>query len=55
VRARGPEIVLFVNGQEVGRVRDDTLQEGTLAFGVGSLSDGGAEGYFSNLVVTSVE
>ena len=55
VRAQGPDIVLLVNGQEVGRVRDEALREGALAFGVGSLSDGPAEGYFGNLVVMSVD
>jgi hypothetical protein len=54
VRVEGPSIVLLVNGQEVGRAQDGALQEGTIAFGVGSLSDGPAEGRFSNLVVTSV-
>lgn len=55
VRARGAEITLFVNGQEVGRVQDGTYREGTLAFGVGSLADGLADGRFSNLVVSSLD
>ncbi len=55
VRAQGPEIVLFVNGQEVGRVNDGTYREGTLAFGVGSFQHAPADGRFSNLVVSSLE
>ena len=55
VRARGPEIVLLVDGQEVGRARDETWSEGGVGFGVGSRVDGPAEGRFRNLVVTSVE
>jgi len=54
VRAQGPEIVLFVNGQEVGRVTDGTFREGTLAFGVGGFQNSPADGRFSNLVVTSL-
>jgi hypothetical protein len=54
VRAQGPTIVLLVNGQEVGRAQDAALREGTIAFGVGNLDDGPAEGRFGNLVVTGV-
>jgi hypothetical protein len=38
----------------VGSVTDDRLREGSLAFGVGSLSDGAAGGRFGNRVVSSV-
>jgi hypothetical protein len=55
VQAQGAEIVLLVNGEEVGRTRDEVLREGALAFGVGSLEDGPAEGRFRRLLVTSVE
>src|SRR5581483_6453161 len=55
VRARGGEVTLLVNGEEVGRARADELPEGGFGFGVGSLSDGAAEARFANLVVTSVE
>jgi hypothetical protein len=55
VRAQGPELVLLVNGQEVGRARDDALREGMVAFGVGNTNDGPAEARFDNLVVTGVE
>ncbi|HZR98721.1 MAG TPA: hypothetical protein VFE37_08445 [Chloroflexota bacterium] len=54
VRARGAELIVYVNGQEVGRAQDGTLREGTLAFGVGSLNDGPADGRFGNLLVSSV-
>jgi hypothetical protein len=52
VRAVGPQIVLLINGQEVGRVRDETFQEGRLALGVESRQ---AEARFDNLLVTSVD
>ena len=52
VRAVGPQIVLLINGQEVGRVRDETFQEGRLGLGVESRQ---AEAHFDNLVVTSVD
>jgi hypothetical protein len=53
VRAVGPRLTFLVNGQEVGSATDDRLREGSLAFGVGSLSDGAAEGRFGNLLVSS--
>ena len=55
VRAHGPEIVLLVNGKEVGRTRDDALRAGSLGFGVGHFADGAAEARFTNLVVASLE
>ena len=55
VRAQGPEIVLLVNGKEVGRTRDDALREGSLGFGVGHFADRAAEARFTNLVVTSLD
>src|SRR5262249_11411276 len=55
IRAQGPEIVLLVNGQEIGRVRDDALREGALGFGVGHLDDGPAEARFRELVVSSLD
>jgi hypothetical protein len=54
-RARGPDLVLFINGQEVGYARDDTFRQGTLALGVGHRGDQQAEARFANLVVFSVE
>jgi hypothetical protein len=54
VRARGAEIVLTVNDEEVGRAHDDRLREGSLGFGVGHFADQPAEGRFGNLVVTEV-
>ena len=47
-------MTFLVNGQEVGSATDDGLREGSLAFGVGSLRDGAAEGRFGNLLVSSV-
>jgi hypothetical protein len=55
-RAQGTDIVLFINGQDVGRVGDDRFRQGALALGVGRRSEGAStEGRFSNLVVTSIE
>jgi hypothetical protein len=55
VRAQGPDIVLLVNGEEVGRTRDDALHEGSLGFGVGHFADRAAEARFTNLVVTGLD
>jgi hypothetical protein len=58
VRADGPEILLFVNGQLVGRAHNDTYQSGGLALGVGvaddALSFAHGDARFSNLAVTAV-
>jgi hypothetical protein len=54
VRAVGAQLTFLVNGQEVGSATDDRLREGSIAFGVGSLSDAAAEGRFGNLLVSSV-
>jgi hypothetical protein len=58
VRAQGPEILLFINGQQVGRVNDETSQMGTLALGVGKRQDAlalaTADARFASLVVTGV-
>jgi len=45
----------LVNGQEVGAAHDETLAEGTIAFGVGNVVGGAAEGRFSNFVVASLD
>jgi hypothetical protein len=47
--------VLIVNDQEVARVHDEALREGTLAFGVGHSDGEHVEGRFSNLSVTAVD
>jgi hypothetical protein len=56
VRAQGPEILVFINGQQVGKVSDETLQTGTLALGVGkrqdALSLANADARFASLTVT---
>lgn len=54
VRVSGSDIVLLINGQEVGRTRDSTYAEGQIAFGVGHFQDGPAEAHFGNLIVTAV-
>ena len=56
VRAQGPEILVFINGQQVGRVNDGTLPTGTLALGVGKRTDAlplaTADARFASLTVT---
>jgi hypothetical protein len=54
VRAEGPNFTLLVNGQEVGRARDDAWREGRLAIGVVKLTPEPVAARFGNLVVTSV-
>lgn len=58
VRAQGPEISVFINGQQVGKVSDETWQMGTLALGVGKRPDAltlaNADARFASLVVTGV-
>jgi hypothetical protein len=55
VRAQGSEIVLLVNGQEVGRAEDTSLREGSLGFGVGHFADRPAEARFRNLIVVGLD
>jgi tetratricopeptide (TPR) repeat protein len=55
VRAQDTEIVLLINGQQVGRIHDDRFRQGALALGVGQRQEGTAEARFSNLVVTSID
>jgi hypothetical protein len=55
VRAHGAEVVLYVNGQEVGRAQDEAPREGWLSLSVSSTRDSRVEGRFRNLVVTTVD
>jgi uncharacterized RDD family membrane protein YckC len=55
VRAQGPDLIVWINGQEVGRARDDTFRAGQLGLGVWYPADSAAEVRFRDLVVTSVE
>ena len=55
VWVRGDEIVLLINGQEVGRARDDRLPPGGLTLGAGNRGDGRTEVRYANLVVTAPE
>jgi hypothetical protein len=54
VRAEGSQIVLLANGEELGRVTDERLSSGSLAFGVGNFRNGAADGRFDNLMVTAL-
>jgi hypothetical protein len=53
VRARGPELVALVNGEEVTRVRDEALNDGAVGFGVLQGQAGPVDMYYRNLVITS--
>ncbi len=59
VRAVDADIMLLINGEVVGRVRDDSLKTGTLALGVGKLASAlpfaNGDARFANLVVTAAK
>lgn len=55
VEANGPEMVFFVNDQEVGRVTDDTLDKGDIGILVETFSQGGVRVAFDNFTVTPLE
>ncbi|MEW5987946.1 MAG: hypothetical protein AB1791_15035 [Chloroflexota bacterium] len=55
VEANGPELVFFVNDQEVGRVADDTLDKGDIGILVESFGVGGVRVAFDNFTVTPLE
>jgi len=52
VRAEGPNLIFFVNGQEVGRVTDDTYSSGDIGVLVETFGEGGVEVAFDNFTVT---
>jgi hypothetical protein len=58
VRALGPDLMLLINGQVVGQLRDETSQTGTVTLGVRKKETapaiGTGDAHFANLVVTSV-
>jgi hypothetical protein len=53
VRVQAEDIVLLVNGAEVGRAHDPTLREGRIGFGVTNARGEPAEARFSSLVVVN--
>jgi hypothetical protein len=55
VRLQGAQLTALVNGETVGLVRDDTLQDGRLGIGVSAGQARYLEGRFRNFVVTSVD
>jgi hypothetical protein len=59
VRAVDADILLLVNGQVVGQVRDETMKTGALALGVGkeagALAFSNGDARFANLVVSAVK
>lgn len=55
VRAEAGNLIFFVNGQEVGRVTDDTFAAGDVGLLVQSLGEGGVQVAFDNLSVVAVE
>ncbi|MEZ4518453.1 MAG: hypothetical protein R3C44_17095 [Chloroflexota bacterium] len=55
VRAEAGNLIFFVNGQEVGRVTDDTYTTGDVGLLVQSLGEAGVRVEFDNLSVVSVQ
>ena len=54
VRAAGAEIMLLVNGVDVGRAHDPRYREGRIGFGLASPHGQPTEARFTNLLVTAV-
>ncbi len=54
VRAEAGNFIFFVNGQEVGRVTDDTFATGDVGLLVQALGEGGVQIAFDNLSVVAV-
>lgn len=52
MRVRGGEIVVLVNGRELGRAQAPSGREGRFGMGVGHMLDGQVEARFSNLLIT---
>jgi hypothetical protein len=55
VRAEAGNMIFFVNGQEVGRVTDNTFSEGDVGLLVQTLSGGGVQVQFDNLSVRPLD
>lgn len=53
-RAEAGNLIFFVNGQEVGRVTDDTFATGDVGLLVQSLGEGGVRVKFDNLSVVEI-
>lgn len=52
VNAEGGNMIFFVNGQEVGRVTDNTLASGDIGLWLESFGKGGVQVQFDNFTVT---
>lgn len=55
VNAEGGNMIFFVNGQEVGRVTDNTLASGDIGLWLESFGKGGVQVQFDNFTVTPLE
>lgn len=55
VRAEGPNLIFFVNDQEVGRVTDDTYSSGDIGLLVETFGEGGVEVAFDNFMVIPLD
>jgi len=55
VLAQSPELVLLVNGEEVGRARDELWREGRVGLGVGHFQEERAEARFGSLLVVRAD
>jgi hypothetical protein len=55
LKAEGGNLIFFVNGQEVGRVTDNSLAGGDIGLWVESFGQGGVQVEFDNFSVTPLE
>jgi tetratricopeptide (TPR) repeat protein len=56
VRAQGADLIMLINGLEVGRARDEQWRQGSLVLGVGQRGETtSTEGRFANLVLSSLD
>lgn len=55
VQAEGPNMIFYVNDQEVGRVSDDAFSRGDIGLMVRTLGVGGVQVQFDNFTVTPIE
>jgi hypothetical protein len=55
VNVEGGNMIFYVNGQEVGRVTDNTFANGDIGVLVETLGLGGVHVQFDNFTVTPIE
>lgn len=55
VRVEGPNMIFYVNNEEVGRVTDETLTNGDIGLLVETLGEGGVRVHFDNFLITPLQ